>query len=165
MELDDGMLLRIGLLTLRRLYRTEHINPTHSTLLCELVIELDALTLCGLLQCRQGESISEERVRRDQKLCSKSFPITDIVHYIGCSPFCSGVRNLPKIWVYMRCSLHVTPVHNHGLHKITRTPPGLNSKSLIVMTSGALVFRGRAGSISPSVGSAPVLVSSHRYHH
>ena len=26
----------------------------------------------------------------------KHYPITDIVHYIGCSPFCSGVRIL---WV------------------------------------------------------------------
>ena len=37
---------------------------------------------------------SRGSIESSHKLCSKSFPITDIVYYLGCSPFCSGVRIL-----------------------------------------------------------------------
>ena len=64
-----------------------------------------------------------------QKLCLKSFPMTDIVHRVGCSPLCSGVpilmvvhfihniadNKIPNIWVNIGCSLHVTPVYHNTM--------------------------------------------------
>ena len=43
---------------------------------------------------RRRRRESTGSIESSHKLCSKSFPITDIVYYIGCSPFCSGVRIL-----------------------------------------------------------------------
>ena len=43
---------------------------------------------------RRRKRESTGSIESSLKLCSKLFPITDIVYYLGCSPFCSGVRIL-----------------------------------------------------------------------
>jgi hypothetical protein len=58
---------------------------------------LDALAAARPGDARLGSWCTHTQMGVQQQgkwLCSKSFPITDVVHYIGCSPFCSGVRIL-----------------------------------------------------------------------